>query len=292
MQLEKVVGVGNFGIEHVKIGANKDSFPGGAGFRFALLTSLYLPRVKIFSLVGKEPLWNRALDALAKIGTNIDGITRVDNGINFFTYYDEERRLLKYRIMNSEVMTEITKQNVKPDLDSTTLFHICPFDYESQARLVNIGVISNSYISLQMHHSSITDTTQGKYLELFKNINLLFMTEDEAIKLTQLPSAEAGNLISNNTKGYTLITKGERGVTVYQSGQNLFDAKPEPIINPRNLEGAGDAFAAGTIVGFIKTNNIKEAVLNGFTTARLSIQSKSTQDMIKYIQDGNYKSQS
>lgn len=52
MSIEKVVGIGNFGIEHVKTGKHKESFPGGAGFRFALLTSLYLPGIKMFSIIG------------------------------------------------------------------------------------------------------------------------------------------------------------------------------------------------------------------------------------------------
>lgn len=290
MENKKIVGIGNFGIENVKIGLNKDSFPGGAGFRFALFAALYGPSLKIFTIVDQRPMWSEALGALRDYGVDIEGIKYCDSGISFYTFYNDQGELLKFRIVNSRLMSDISKLDIGSSLDEETIFHICPLDYDSQARLVQIGIQSHTCVSIQMHYSSINSFNRVKYIDLIGKSNLVFMTGNEASLLTEAKSIEeAGKLLSKLIDGSLFITRGSQGITVWSNQAKLFDALPIPVTNPANLEGAGDAFAAGVVAGLVKTNDIRYSTILGLMTAATCIQFKSTREVIRFISQINYE---
>lgn len=283
-KLQKIVSVGNFGVENVQIGEKKDSFPGGSGFRFVLIASMFIPTLKVYSIVGKEPIWDQALKALIKNGVDISGIQRTKKSIQFFTKYDQGLELQDFRIENAEIMSQIAYMEIDSGLNRNSILHINPLDFDSQAKLVRRGKSQNSTISMQMHYSSITPENGEKYLGLFSQVDMLFMTEEEAKLLTQKESLiESAKQTSEHTYGYIFITKGKKGVSVYQSSKEVLDLPAIEVENPANLEGAGDAFAAGVISGLSLNYDIEKATRLGLIAANFSVQFSSTNEMIVFI---------
>ena len=287
MSANSIEAIGNFGIENVQIGEAKSSFPGGSGFRFALVASMFTQRIKAHSIVGRESAWNPALLALENNGVDVDGVKRVDDSVQFITQYDAGHNLEGYKIENAEIMPQIASLEIEGGLDSNTILHINPLDYDSQAKLVRLGTSKSSTVSMQMHHSSITPENRDKYLGLFSQVDMLFMTEAEAQLLTDNSIlSESAEQISKEANGYVFITRGKQGVVVYQKGEETIDLPAIVVENPANLEGAGDAFAAGVISNWSNFNDIHKATRQGLMAANFSIQFSSPTEMIQFINKG------
>lgn len=103
-----------------------------------------------------------------------------------------------------------------------------------------------------------------KFVPLLGKINILFLNQEEAAQLTNLPFLQERAIISKlsqTVSGIVVMTQGARGVTVCE-GQYIYQAG---ILPGRVLErtGAGDAFGSGFVSGMIFKDSIEYAIQLG-----------------------------
>ncbi len=102
-------------------------------------------------------------------------------------------------------------------------------------------------IALDLCSQGLVHAQRGFILELLPDFcDLLFANEDEFLALVELPLAEGCSLLSD--LDLTLVVKrAERGA-VWARGGRVIDS-PVRAVDPVDQTGAGDAFAAGFLVG-------------------------------------------
>lgn len=104
-----------------------------------------------------------------------------------------------------------------------------------------------------------------KVKKILSQVDILILNQEEAAILSHSPYYKEENILKKLkewTKGIVVITKGARGVLVFD-GKNVFKAgifKEKKYID---RTGAGDAFGSGFVAGFIKTGKIEEAIRLG-----------------------------
>lgn len=118
---------------------------------------------------------------------------------------------------------------------------------------------------------------EGKDLEILKTslkqINILICNQEEAALLSQVPferEKEIFKRLDGWVEGIVVMTKGPKGVVV-SDGKNLYSAGiPESNLVDRT--GAGDAFGAGFVAGWIEKKDITYAIQLGTANATACLQ--------------------
>lgn len=104
-------------------------------------------------------------------------------------------------------------------------------------------------------------------LSLFSNLDIIIMSDDDIRGFDQQLTEELKELVD-----IVVITRGERGAEVYQSGTSqLYPSFPcEPI----DLTGAGDIFSIAFLYEYARSNQISAAAAYAHAAASLSIEGK------------------
>jgi len=72
---------------------------------------------------------------------------------------------------------------------------------------------------------------------------------------------------------HVIVTEGENGVTYYDRKLHKKEAIPAVI---ENVTGAGDAFVAGLVYGFVNEHDFSKSVEYGLKMAKFTVESKTT----------------
>lgn len=282
---KQLVIIGNFGFENLHIGSQQKTYLGGAALRFALTAVFYNEiKIKILTIVGAEQKWKKCLNVLQKQGVDISNIIYEKKSIKFITRYDNNFNLLNFKIKNSDQMNKFQKFQNNLCFRPNTLVHICSLSFAMQKILVLKAKLNKCFVSLQLHFNSINDFTKKSYLQLLKKIDLLFLNQKEALKLTNKNTLiEAGFLLSSLTNGYIFITNGNSRGAIFFKNKRLMEFYPIIITNPHNLEGAGDAFAAGVISGLLNFQQLPRAVNLGVLAATFNIAIESPETILLFL---------
>ncbi len=103
-------------------------------------------------------------------------------------------------------------------------------------------------------------------------VDVLLVSHAEATALTgQTPPAESARLLGQAGPSVVVETWGERGTLVLVNGR-ITQAPAFPVADVRDTTGAGDAFAAGLIAGFLEGLDWETAARMGCAVAALKIQ--------------------
>jgi ribokinase len=110
---------------------------------------------------------------------------------------------------------------------------------------------------------------------IFKKVELLFLNQEEASFLTGI-SMKDETAIFKATEAMgakvTVMTKGEHGV-IASDGEHFYSAKPHPSALVVDNTGAGDAFAAGFLVNYLrKDGDIVKAMQMGMANAEANLK--------------------
>ena len=104
-----------------------------------------------------------------------------------------------------------------------------------------------------------------KAKKILSQVDILILNQEEAAILSRSPYYKEKDILKKLkdwTKGIVVITKGPRGVLVFD-GKNIYQAgifKEKKYID---RTGAGDAFGSGFVAGFMRTGKVEEAIRLG-----------------------------
>jgi len=142
------------------------------------------------------------------------------------------------------------------------------WDEELAGKLAEIREVQSkrnerTTISLVPQHDA-TDEWDGGLLNILQYIDFLILSDEEARNITKYPSGEkddtnnadffqhVAKFFRHNSQTYIIMTRGSKGAVAFCEGEMIHDQKTSPEIdNPTDPTGAGDAFAAGFLHGYL-----------------------------------------
>lgn len=154
-------------------------------------------------------------------------------------------------------------------------FYLAPLSGESARvfeTLVNFAKNNKIKVAANLGNSQIN--LKKEILEpVLKKIDILILNLEEASLLSKIRVEKEKEIIKKLallTKGIIVITKAEKGAVV-SDGEYLFRVGA-PSVLPFEKTGAGDAFGAGFLSGFLEKNNIEYALQLATANATSCIQ--------------------
>ncbi|MBZ9572771.1 carbohydrate kinase family protein [Patescibacteria group bacterium] len=157
----------------------------------------------------------------------------------------------------------------------TDWFYLAPLSGESSkvfGPLVTFAKENNIKVAVNLGNSQI-DLGEDILKPILEKLDILILNGEEAALLTRLPQEEEREIIKKLASVFTgilIITKGKEGSVVFD-GRYIFEAG-SPKLLPFEKTGAGDAYGAGFLSGFLEKNDVKYAIQLATANATSCIQ--------------------
>ena len=271
--------VGSVALDSVKTaeGESREAL-GGSAVYFSL-SARQFASVTLVGVVGKDfPKRHRQL--LDGRGIDLSGLREVP-GKTF-------RWVGKYGRDANEAKTLETHLNVFAQFKP----HLTPTQARSEVVfLANIDPELQASVLSQMRRPAVVACDTMNYWisskpealkELLSRVNIFFVNEEEAKKLTRQPNAlRAANVIGEWGPEVVVIKKGEHGALL-KVGRKTYAFPAFPLESVKDPTGAGDTFAGGfmgylaSCGGFSDLAHLKRAVLYGTVMASFTCEEFST----------------
>ena len=154
--------------------------------------------------------------------------------------------------------------------------YVSSLKYDWPEKLAQISqLVEQSKKRLFLTPGTIQVKAGIKKLEAFlKNLEVIFMNEDEALEFTgkhsQTSIAELAKEIAAMGPKVVVITQGAKGVHILAKGELI--QVPSKKVEAKDVTGAGDAFVAGFLAGYLKDSaDLKGAAELGIENAITTI---------------------
>ena len=264
----------------------KDSNPGeismssgGVGRNIAEnMSRLGIP-TKIFSYVGSDALGNFLIESTQKANVDTSYISRHSSlpTSQYLSVLDDNNDML-VSISDMRIINEMTIDDIKSHNNALNQSSVIVIDTNIPVDVIEYITEEFSHIPLFLDTVSIAKASKIKHLiGRFHTVkpNRLETELITGIKITDQPSMlrSAKNLFDRGCK-QIFITLGEEGV-FYYDGKDYGKYAQEKV-EVVSANGAGDAFFAGMIYGFLKLNSIKETVKYASAAALIALKNKNT----------------
>lgn len=272
MGLDLVV-LGNLLVDDVVFpdGRTRMAEPGGAVLYFALAARLWDVRVGVVAIRGDEyPA--ETLDRLAARGIALDGVRPLGRpGLRTWLLYEGARRRVVHRLEGPTHLEMSPRPGqIPPDWHEARAFHLAPMPFEVQQTLAEaLSGKEGRRVSIDpyvLFRPDTVDTWRG----LLAQVDDLFLSDDEM---------EIGGNEGDVLRG---LARGRLRTVVYKRGARgglLYDARADRLVpwSPRaravvDPTGAGDAFAAGVLAGWLRGEPHERALERGIVGASFAIE--------------------
>ena len=264
----------------------KDSNPGeismssgGVGRNIAEnIARLSIP-TKIFSYVGSDALGNFLIESTQKANVDTSYINRHPTlpTSQYLSVLDDKNDML-VSISDMRIINEMTVDDIKSHGNTLNQSSVIVIDTNIPIDVIEYVTKEFSHIPLFLDTVSIAKAS--KIIHLIGKFHTVKPNRLESelitgIKITDESSMlkVAKNLFDRGCK-QIFITLGEEGV-FYFDGKDYGKYTQEKI-EVVSANGAGDAFVAGMVYGFLKLNSIKETVKYASVAAMIALKSKNT----------------
>ena len=223
---------------------------GSAGYSAMVLSSLDV-RVNISSNVGDDFLSKFWLDSLSKSGVNVNLVNVVRGGqigVGGVFLQKIGRSFITFRGANVIYREKYTNDNVSNTFLMITGFSQAPYLWNTDFIEFIKKLEKETIIILD------TNWSIGNWLEIFERIipyvNYLLINNTEIGKLTNENDLYlAGQKLINKGCDTCIIKKGALGCSIIKKG-HIYNV-PANIVEPLDLNGAGDFFNAGFVYGLL-----------------------------------------
>ncbi|WP_297479293.1 carbohydrate kinase family protein [Thermococcus sp.] len=264
MELELVV-LGHVSIDTIVFpDGRRVDMPGGAAAAVATSASLAGAKVGLVTKIG-EDFPREWLEKLSQY-VDIRGVQVLPGKtIHIWVIYRKDGSVespVEMGVAENMGETPIPEEYLK-----AKIFYIAPIPPEEQLKAIER--LEGKRISLDFNPTYYDYYRRKPELvrELVSRSWIIFPNEREAKLITGLNDVRksAEELYSWGTE-LVVITRGERGVLIYDGDFHEFPALPvEGEIDPT---GAGDAFAGGFLAGLVKGKRLDDCVKLGLTRAK------------------------
>ena len=274
MKLDLVV-LGHVSVDHIIFPRKEEILlPGGAAAAVATSAALAGARVGLVTKVGEDfpEEWMEKLASLLDVrGVQIlPGKT-----IHIYMIYHEDGSV--DAPVDMGVAEKMGETPIPEEYMGAEVFHIAPIPPEEQLKAVKR--LEGKRISLDFNPTYMDDYRGKRDLmrKILSRAEVVFPNEREALVITRAESVEeAAEVLHDWGAKIVVITRGERGVLVYDGQFREFPAlpiRPEEIVDPT---GAGDAFAGGFLAGYSRGEPLEACVKLGLEQAREVLKKKGS----------------
>ena len=238
--------------------------PGGAAAAVATSAALVGAKVGLVTKVG-EDFPKEWLERLAQY-VDIRGVQILPGKtIHIWVIYGEDGSVESPVEMG--VAERMGETPIPEDYLKAKIFHVAPIPPEEQLKVLKR--LEGKKVSLDFNPTYYGDYRRKPNLvkELVSMSYAVFPNEREARLITGLDDVrKAAEELYSWGAELVVVTRGERGVLIYDGDFHEFPALPvEGEIDPT---GAGDAFAGGFLTGLVKGKALEECAGLGLQRAR------------------------
>ncbi len=254
---------------------------GGAALNTALNLKRLGADVFLFSSVGEDAVGSEVAHALDKLGLSRAGLIcrRNQSSANYTAILDHAGELVAgladmeiYEgLVPSDMNRAVAACEVMPEAGDFAFL-----DANLPAAVLEDLSASLHAKGLSLGAASVSPAKVGRQFNILKNLNFLFCSQAELAALAQLETLDeatlrqAGCELSARHRIAVFMTRGGEGLVLFNDGVITdYPALPAEVVD---VNGAGDAFAAGTLQALMQGANLAEAVGFGQATAGLTLE--------------------
>jgi len=237
---------------------------GGSAANVAAYSAFYGDlRVGLVSKIGFDEIGEELLTRMKEYGVDDKGVSRQKNSLSTriiaIQYPGGGRTYLVYL----GALEELSAKDIPNDyIFNSTVFYIAPSTPQIHEEFINIAIDHGKLIALNPGSVYLQENSLTKLYQFLKFVDFLFVNEQEALHYSNEETIKAaGFTLQRSGAKHVIITCGDLGCYVFsQKGSKFFSShKTEDMCSI----GAGDAFAAGFLVEFLKTGDIESAAQMG-----------------------------
>src|SRR5882724_1972598 len=238
---------------------------GGSSAIFACGVAKLGLAVTFISKVGADDFGKRCLAALRQAGVSTRRISRAgdfNTGVTISLSTRKDRALVTYLGAIAALGPEHVRTNAFRDSK-----HLHMSSYFLQTRLQSsFPQILRDARKLGLTtsfdpNSDPTDAWDDRIREVFTCTDLLFLNQTEALQVTRARTVKAALKALSQEVPCVVIKLGAQGATAIKNGE--ISSAPGFSIDPIDTTGAGDSFAAGFVVSFLRGDSLVECLNAG-----------------------------
>ena len=252
---------------------------GGVGRNIAENISKLNIHSKILSYVGNDALGDFVVNKSSLSGVDTSFIKKHSHlpTSQYLSVLDDNNDMLvsisDMRIIEEMTIQDINKWNLTIEQSSAIVV-------DTNIPIPVIEYLTNKYSNIPLFLDPVSFAKTSKILKLIGKFHTVKPNRLETelisgVKITDNDSMlKAAKIIFDMGCKQIFITLGEDGV-FYYDGEN-FGQYLHKGVNMISANGAGDAFTAGVVYGFLKLNGIKETAEFASAAAVIALRSANT----------------
>ena len=252
---------------------------GGVGRNIAENIAKLNIHSKILSYVGDDTFGGFVIDKSKKSGVDTSPLIKHSHlpTSQYLSILDDNNDML-VSISDMRIIDEMTVQDIDQWDQFISMSSVIVID--TNVPIPVIEHLTEKYSKIPLFLDPVSFAKTSKILDLIGRFHTIKPNRLETelisgIKITDKASMQkAAEIIFEKGCQQIFITLGREGVFYYNgndSGQHLFESA-----NVVSANGAGDAFTAGIVYGFLKLNNIKETAEFASAAAVIALRSINT----------------
>jgi pseudouridine kinase len=252
---------------------------GGVGRNIAENLSRISIPTKIFSYVGADALGDFLVEETQRANVDTSYIkkhTTIPTS-QYLSVLDDNNDIL-ISISDMRIIDQMSIEDIKSYNNTISQSSVIVVDTNIPTKVIKY--IANEYGHMPLFLDPVSIAKTSKIIDIIGKFHTIKPNRLEAelitgIKITNPKSMlEAAQNLFDRGCRQIFITLGKEGV-FYYDGVDYGHYYQKPMeVNSTN--GAGDAFVAGTVYGFLKLNSIKETAKFASSAASIALQSKNT----------------
>jgi pseudouridine kinase len=252
---------------------------GGVGRNIAENISKLNINSKILSYVGNDALGDFVVNKSSLSGVDTSFIKKHSHlpTSQYLSVLDDNNDML-VSISDMRIIEEMTIQDI--DKWNLTIEQSSAIVVDTNIPIPVIEYLTNKYSNIPLFLDPVSFAKTSKILKLIGRFHTVKPNRLETelisgVKITDNDSMlKAAKIIFDMGCKQIFITLGEDGV-FYYDGEN-FGQYLHKGVNVISANGAGDAFTAGVVYGFLKLNGIKETAEFASAAAVIALRSANT----------------
>ena len=188
---------------------------------------------------------------------------------------DAERTMNTYLGVSQELTEEDVDLNI---IEESSILYLEGYlwDLDNAKKAIKKSILtainSETKIAFSISDAFCVDRFREEFLDLVNNsADLIFANESEIKSLFVTSKLEDAIKKCQETKKIFALTLGDKGAKIIHKNE-IVDIKPEVIAKLVDTTGAGDLFAAGFLIEYIKTQDLEASGKQGVKLASIIIQ--------------------
>jgi sugar/nucleoside kinase (ribokinase family) len=248
--------------------------PGGATLYAALGAQLWGLRTGIVAVCGDDYPAS-ALDALSARGVDLAGVRRTKGpGLRTWLLYEGRRRRVVHRLDGpTHAEASPLPADVPASWSAARAFHLAPMPLATQELLVDaLSGREGALLSIDPYEI-VREETLAAWRRLVSRVDAFFLSEDDVTLPGVLDDPRpALETLGAGRLRILAVKRGERGGLVRDVRAARWHEWPSAAVRVVDPTGAGDAFAAGYLAGWLRGEPAEQAARRGAVGASFAIE--------------------